>query len=175
MERLGQTRHHDPGQLLGKHLKGSKEIVRSLVPNAKEVKIAETGIRMSRIKGTDVFEWSGSPNSVPDRFRIVWSDDQGKQHDQLEAYCFPPQISDFDLHLFNEGNHQQAYTFLGAHEKTVDGIAGVLFATWAPNAERVSVVGDFNHWDGRRHPMRVRGSSCVCGNYLFLNCGRNAL
>ncbi len=69
-----------------------------------------------------------------------------------DPYCFPPQLSDFDLHLFGEGKHWHAYRFLGAHYHVADGVPGVLFATWAPNAERVSVVGDFNHWDGRAPP-----------------------
>ena len=159
--RLGETRHHDPGMILGKHIEGTVEIARSLVPGAKAVTIAETGASMSRIEETDVFEWSGPRNSVPDRYRIIWHDTDNHRHDQYEPYCFPPQVSDFDLHLFNEGRHQQVYEFLGAHYKTVEGVSGVLFATWAPDAERVSVVGDFNYWDGRRHPMRVRGSSGV--------------
>ncbi len=159
--RLKALRHHDPGLVLGKHLHGSIEIARCLVPDAKEVKLAHTGDGMSRIKGTDVFEWRGAQNSIPDRFRIKWRDADGKEHDQYEPYSFPPQLSDFDLHLFNEGKHLHAYTFLGAHCIEVDNIPGVLFATWAPNAERISVIGDFNHWDGRHHPMRVRGSSGV--------------
>src|SRR5690606_23828574 len=73
----------------------------------------------------------------------------------------PPRISGFDLHLFGEGTHRQAWRFLGAHVAECDGIRGTHFAVWAPNAERVSVVGDFNAWDGRRHPMRSRGSSGV--------------
>ncbi|OQX35035.1 MAG: 1,4-alpha-glucan branching enzyme, partial [Candidatus Sedimenticola endophacoides] len=73
----------------------------------------------------------------------------------------PPQIDDFDLHLFGQGTHWHAYRFLGAHPRRIDGIDGVLFAVWAPNAQRVSVIGDFNHWDGRAHPMRSRGGSGV--------------
>lgn len=161
ISRLSAACHHDPGVVLGKHCQGSTEIARSLVPNAKLVTIAETGQRMKRIRGSDVFEWSGPKDSVPDMFRIRWQDTEGLTHEQYEAYCFPPQISDFDLHLFNEGKHQHAYLFLGAQHKSIGSITGVLFATWAPNAERVSVIGDFNQWDGRRHPMRVRGSSGI--------------
>ncbi len=70
-------------------------------------------------------------------------------------------ISDHDLYLFNEGRLWQAYRTLGSHAMEIDGIAGVLFSVWAPNAERVSVVGGFNRWDGRVHPMAVHGSSGV--------------
>ncbi len=161
ISRLSAACHHDPGVVLGKHCQGSTEVVRSLVPDAKVVMIVEIGQRMKRIRGSDVFEWSGPKDSVPDKFRIRWQDTQGLKHEQYEPYCFPPQISDFDLHLFNEGKHQHAYLFLGAQHKSIESITGVLFATWAPNAERVSVIGDFNQWDGRRHPMRVRGTSGI--------------
>src|SRR5207247_631265 len=73
-------------------------------------------------------------------------------------YRFPPVISDFDLHLLGEGNHLQLYNKLGAHPMVIDGVPGTAFAVFAPNARRVSVVGDFNLWDGRRHAMRVRGT-----------------
>ena len=79
----------------------------------------------------------------------------------FDAYCFPPCISSHDLYLFNEGRLNQAYRTLGAHMMERDGVAGVRFALWAPNAERVSVVGELNRWDGRVHPMSVHGSSGV--------------
>ena len=78
-----------------------------------------------------------------------------------DPYSFMPVLSDFDLHLFNEGNHLGIYERLGAHKIVHGGAEGFCFAVWAPNAVRVSVVGDFNCWDGRRHPMRVRGMSGV--------------
>ncbi len=82
-------------------------------------------------------------------------------HTEYDPYTFTAQIADFDLHLFGEGKHWHIYRVLGATLCRVDGITGVLFATWAPNATRVSVVGDFNDWDGRRHPLRSRGGSGV--------------
>src|SRR5206468_5894760 len=75
-----------------------------------------------------------------------------------DAYRFPPVLSDFDLHLLGEGNHLDLYNKLGAHPMTFDGVPGVAFIVFVPNAKRVSVVGDFNFWDGRRHAMRVRGN-----------------
>jgi 1,4-alpha-glucan branching enzyme len=78
-----------------------------------------------------------------------------------DPYRYPPVLTDFDLHLFNEGTHLHLYKKLGAHLMEHDGTAGVCFAVWAPNAERVSVIGNFNQWDGRRHPMRPRGASGV--------------
>ena len=74
-----------------------------------------------------------------------------------DPYRFPPVLSDFDLYLLGEGTHQRIYDKLGAHPMTLDGVRGVAFVVLAPNARRVSVVGDFNFWNPRRHPMRVRG------------------
>ena len=74
-----------------------------------------------------------------------------------DPYRFPPVLSDFDLYLLGEGTHQRLYDKLGAHPMTLDGVDGVAFVVLAPNARRVSVVGDFNFWNPRRHPMRVRG------------------
>ncbi len=78
-----------------------------------------------------------------------------------DAYAFAPQIPEYDLHLFNEGKLRQAYRTLGSHSVEIDGVAGVLFSVWAPNAGRVSVVGEFNRWDGRVHQMAVEGLSGV--------------
>ena len=75
-----------------------------------------------------------------------------------DPYRFPPVLSDFDLYLLAEGTHMHLYEKLGAHPMVIDGVAGVAFAVFAPDARRVSVVGDFNFWDGRRHAMRVRGN-----------------
>lgn len=159
--RLQAGRHHDPGIILGKHHQGPVEVARSMVPDARSVSITGIDAQMRRITDTDIYEWSGPTGSIPDKFCISWQDKHGTQHEQYEPYCFAAQISEFDLYLFCAGKHQQAYRFLGAQHHAIEAIAGILFATWAPNAERVSVIGDFNQWDGRRHPMRIRGSSGV--------------
>ncbi|MFA7095214.1 MAG: 1,4-alpha-glucan branching protein GlgB [Gammaproteobacteria bacterium] len=156
-----EARHHDPFSVLGKHPYGQGEVVRAYIPGASQVTIVEGGRAMQRIPETDLFEWYGKAGELPARYQLAWTDAGGREHIAYDPYCFPPQLSEFDLHLFGEGRHWHAYRFLGAHVHIVDGIEGVLFATWAPNAQRVSVVGDFNNWDGRRHPMRVRGGSGV--------------
>ena len=84
-----------------------------------------------------------------------------RRYEIEDSYRFPPVLSDFDLHLFSEGTHSRLYEKYGAHLTDHAGVRGVSFAVWAPNAERVSVIGDFNQWDGRRHPMRPRGGSGV--------------
>jgi 1,4-alpha-glucan branching enzyme len=137
-------------------------LVRAFLPNAVEVSIAEgSGLPMQRLHDTAFFEWQGAASLVPERYRLHWRDHDNREYIAYDPYCFPPQLADFDLHLFNEGKHWHTYRFLGAHHRKVDDIDGVQFAVWAPNAERASVVGDFNRWDGRAHPMRVRGGSGV--------------
>jgi 1,4-alpha-glucan branching enzyme len=161
LERIIQARHHDPFAVLGRHMMDGRLVVRAYLPSAGEATLAERDQPMQRIPGTDLFQWEGEIGSVPERYRLIWRDADHRQHIAYDPYSFPPQIADYDLHLFGEGKHWHAYRFLGAHPHEVDGIAGVLFAAWAPNAERASVVGEFNDWDGRRHPMRLRGGSGV--------------
>ena len=161
LERIAQARHHDPFSVLGKHRDQDIDLVRVFMPQADEVTIAEGNVRLDRIPDTDMFEWRGTPGTVPDHYHLVWNDAEQHEHIAHDPYSFPPQLPDFDLHLFSEGRHRHAYRMLGAHVHAVDEVTGILFAVWAPNAERVSVVGEFNQWDGRRHPMRVRGGSGV--------------
>ena len=94
-------------------------------------------------------------------YLLDWIDKEGHNHQHHDPYDFGVQLSDYDLHLFGEGKNSQIYNQFGAHLHTFDAIDGVLFSVWAPNAARVSVIGDFNHWDGRCHPMRCLGSTGV--------------
>jgi 1,4-alpha-glucan branching enzyme len=166
LDKLVQARHHDPFSVLGHHRRDGQSVVRAFIPRATEVSIAEGGLAMERLPGTDLFQWRGDGSALPGHYRLIWRDGERREHIVHDPYSYPPQLADFDLHLFGEGKHWNAYRFLGAHGHEVDGVAGVLFAVWAPNAERVSVVGDFNGWDGRCHPMRVRPG---CGVWeLFL-------
>ncbi|MFZ4537500.1 1,4-alpha-glucan branching protein GlgB [Propionivibrio sp.] len=160
-QRISEARHHDPFAVLGRHPDGKEVVVRAFIPHAAEVRIAEGGLLLSRLPESDHFEWRGDGKALPAHYSLIWRDSHHREHISRDPYTFAPQIGDLDLHLFGEGRHRHAFTFLGAHEHEVDGIGGVLFALWAPNAERASVIGDFNHWDGRRHQMRVRGGSGV--------------
>ncbi len=161
LQRIIHARHHDPFAVLGRHVVGDRLHLRAYVPLATEVTVADGELPMHRVADSDLFEWQGAADAVPDHYRLIWRDIEHREHLAHDPYTFAPQLSDFDLHLFSEGRHWHAYRFMGAHLHEADGIAGVLFAVWAPNAERVSVVGDFNAWDGRRHPMRVRGGTGV--------------
>ncbi|MEO5366130.1 MAG: 1,4-alpha-glucan branching protein GlgB [Magnetococcus sp. WYHC-3] len=157
LRRIAEARHHDPFDVLGRHvLPGGNLLVRVYLPHAEEAAIVEGNLPLQRIEGTDFFQFQGRESAVPLRYRVRWRDDQHVEHIGYDPYCFTPCLTDFDLHLFSEGRHRHAQNFLGSHAIEKDGARGVLFAVWAPNAERVSVVGDFNRWDGRRHPMRVR-------------------
>ncbi len=157
--RLIEARHHDPFEVLGPHEQGRRTQLCAHLPWAEEVEIEELGEPLRRIDGTDLFVWQGSAGVLPPHYHLRWRGKDGHWHSDIDPYSFPPLLPDFDMHLFAEGRHWHIYRLLGAHPCEVDGIAGVRFATWAPNAERVSVVGDFNRWDGRCHPMRVRGAS----------------
>ena len=161
LQRIVEARHHDPFAILGYHPDGGQSLVRAHLPFAQEARIAEGDLTMNRIPNTDLFEWKGNDGQLPKHYSLVWRDQGQREHISRDPYTFWPQVGDLDLHLFNEGRHRHAYRFLGSHEHEADGVAGILFAVWAPNAERVSVVGDFNRWDGRCHPMRVRGGSGV--------------
>jgi 1,4-alpha-glucan branching enzyme len=153
--RIQQARHHDPFSMLGRHTDGEETVIRVFNPQANEVSLADNGIALQRIPESDIFEWRGRDKSLPQHYRLIWRDRTNREHINHDPYNYEMQLSDFDLHLFNEGRHRHAYRFLGANDREVEGVSGILFAVWAPNAERVSVVGDFNDWDGRRHPMRV--------------------
>lgn len=162
--RIIEARHHDPFEVLGSHRQDDgTATVRAFLPQAERARINEAGIDLERIPGTDLFAWEGPADQLAEHshYRVTWYDRQGRVESRCDPYTFGPQLGDFDLHLFGEGRHWHAYRFLGSHRRTVDGVEGFQFAVWAPGAHRVSVIGDFNNWDGRAHPMRVRGGSGV--------------
>ena len=160
-EKIISASHHDPFCYLGLHRTKNEASLRVYAPNTRKLYLRSDQVELERQGDTDFFEWTGANEKVSDHEQLTRVDDHGSRNDFYDPYSFPPQISDFDLYLFQQGKHWHIYRILGAHTRIVDGIAGVLFATWAPNAQRVSVIGDFNGWDGRRHSMRNRGSSGV--------------
>jgi 1,4-alpha-glucan branching enzyme len=156
--RLLQARLHDPFRILGRQpLRRGRCVVRALLPHTMAVDIVEAGEPMRRIPGTDLFEWTGRGEQVPSHYRLRRRTSWGSTIEEFDPYCFEPMLDESGLEAFARGEHIRAASFLGAHLCTVDDIEGVRFAVWAPNAERVSVIGDFNSWDGRSHPLRVRG------------------
>lgn len=165
--RIVSATHHDPFEVLGKHplaipTTNANTIVRVFLPGARNASVVLDDGQLqalTRIEGTDFFEWYGLSIQLKSHYKIHWTDRHNNSHTEYDPYCFAPQLGELDMHLFNEGQHWNIYEVLGAHPHQVDGVDGILFATWAPSAERVSVIGDFNSWDGRHHPMRVRGGS----------------
>jgi 1,4-alpha-glucan branching enzyme len=163
---LIEARHHDPFTVLGPHGEGRDACVRAFLPRTHQVFVETNRRPMQRIGGTDLFEFRGDVSDLPRHYRLLVEDSYGNQRIQYDPYCFMPLIDDAELAEFNAGRHTAAYRFLGANARSVGGIEGTLFSLWAPNAERVSVVGDFNEWDGRCHPMRIRGQSGVWELFL---------
>lgn len=152
--------YKDPFTVLGMHREKGKLIVRALLPQAVSVAVVDssTGKKISPMQrwgDTALFvaEIAGKKELFPYRLEIDWGD-----HVQImeDPYRFPPVLGDIDVWLLSEGTHHRPYEKLGAHPIGMEGVQGVSFAVWAPNAKRVSVVGDFNGWDGRRHVMRFR-------------------
>ena len=164
LDNLKHGRHHDPFEYLGRHPVRGGEIYRAYMPSAEDVVLEGYG-PMPRIKNSDLFEVKLTPEEagkVPQHYRLTWREKHDEsEHSMVSPYTFGPQIGDLDLHLFSEGQHQHAWRFLGSHLTTIDGVDGCLFAVWAPNAVRISVVGDFNGWNGLRHPLRNRGHSGI--------------
>ncbi len=148
--------HADPFSYLGPHTEGDRAVVRVFLPDADRVVAVDEGgeHELARLDAAGLF--AGPLDGAQHyRLRARFGDNEVEMED---PYRFPPVLSDFDLYLLGEGNHLKMYDRLGAHPMVMEGVAGVAFAVWAPNARRVSVVGDFNFWDGRRHAMRVRGN-----------------
>src|SRR6201989_2066072 len=153
-----EGRHSDPFRYLGLHTEGGHKVVRAFLPEASHVDaIDEHGhaAELARIHDAGLFAGAMPNGSTRYQLRARFGDNVVQLDD---PYRFPPVLSDFDLYLLGEGTHQRIYDKLGAHPMTLDGVPGVAFVVLAPNARRVSVVGDFNFWNARRHPMRVRGS-----------------
>jgi len=159
LQRIAAGCHHDPHALLGVHAAAGGKVVRAYLPAVRDVRIAG-GATMRRLGATDFFEVELASDAGPHP-RLSWTDAHGTHHERVDPYSFAPTLQPSDLALFATGTHVEAWKMLGAHPASFDGIDGVRFAVWAPDAERVSLVGPFCDWDGRRLPMRVLGSSGV--------------
>ena len=163
---------HDPALVLGAHPTGDGIILRAWHPDAVGAELLELDPdsgRETRVWEMDAAPVAGlfaallpgavAPSPVIFRYRFHFPG--GSVWESYDPYLFTPQLGELDLHLIGAGCHRRLYEVLGAHPLVCEGVAGVAFAVWAPNAERVSVVGDFNHWNGLCHPLRIRGESGV--------------
>jgi 1,4-alpha-glucan branching enzyme len=160
IEAVLAARHGDPFSFLGIHEDGGKLVVRVMLPGAEAVTVidAATGdvagvAERVHPDGLFIARLNGRAAQFPYRLRVSW---KGATHEFDDAFRFPPVLGDLDVHLLAEGTHLDSDKKLGAHPLTHEGVEGVAFAVWAPNARRVSVIGGFSAWDGRRLPMRSR-------------------
>jgi len=160
----------DPHGFLGAHPRpqgeadGAGVVVRAWRPEAAKVTVlTEDGATVELREGEEagLFEGDLPGAGLPLRYRLEVAYPDGSTFTIEDPYRFAPTIGEVDLHLVGEGRHEHLYETLGAHVREVDGVAGVSFAVWAPAARAVSVVGDFNTWDGRLHPMRSMGPSGI--------------
>jgi 1,4-alpha-glucan branching enzyme len=167
IDKIVGNQHHDPFAVLGSHMVESdrtvgkaKWQVRAYLPNAEAATVIlpqdRTEYKMQSYHNPHFFVCEiETPELANYQLRVKEGEHERVIHD---PYAFrSPLLTDFDIHLFAEGNHHRIYEKLGSHPTTINGVAGVNFAVWAPNARNVSIIGDFNGWDGRKHQMRIVG------------------
>ena len=166
INRIIASEHHDPFQVLGFHVldhDGASSVIRTFQPNATACWLIANGERkeMYKTRPEGFFEIV-IPNCTepfPYEYEAVFYDEN--HHVFKDPYRFLPQMSEYDRYLFNNGTNYEIYNTLGAQLVTIDGVSGTIFRVWAPSAKRVSILGNFNYWDGRVHQMRVLGHSGV--------------
>ena len=153
---LAEGRHGDPFAVLGPHDTASGQAVRAFLPGARSVALIDAGgtvLAQMEAGGADGLFEALLPSAQTYRLRIDWG---GGVQETEDPYSFPPLLGEMDIYLVKEGRQLRLADCLGAKPMRINGVDGVRFAVWAPNARRVSVIGPFNIWDGRRHPMRLR-------------------
>lgn len=165
IKRILNADHHDPHSVLGVHPVEGGVTIRVFDPDAAEISVIDIHDAKSRYLMKQFGDSGFFIAFIPDREIFAYDlhivTYQGEASINRDPYSFTPLLGEVDLHLFNEGTHYEIHKKLGAHTVMVDGATGVRFAVWGPNARRVSVIGDFNQWDGRRHMMRSLGQSGV--------------
>jgi 1,4-alpha-glucan branching enzyme len=169
IDALAGARHNDPFSVLGPHSEDGSIVIRAIQPRAEAIALLLGGgdpVPMRRRDPAGVFDvrLEGVTQAPEYRLRVTYPG--GHVADIDDPYRYGRVIGDYDLYLFGEGNHTRIYDKFGAHPMRISDTEGVHFAVWAPNAQRVSVVGDFNDWDGRTHPMRSLGASGVWEIFL---------
>jgi 1,4-alpha-glucan branching enzyme len=171
-------RSADPFSVLGPHRTSEGWAIRFFLPWAASASVALRGVTIDQLtvpppvlmEATKlrpegffeaIFPTQQTNPPAPSSYKLLGRTHEGASFELYDTYAFPYLLTEFDLHLMGEGRHYDTYDKLGAHIITLEGVRGVHFSVWAPSARRVSVVGDFNRWDGRVHPMRARGSSGI--------------
>jgi 1,4-alpha-glucan branching enzyme len=152
----------DPHRVLGAHeADDGGVVVRTYRPDAKGVRIKPANVDAELKDPAGLWEALLPKEKLPLRYELEVEYPDGNTYTVRDPYAFLPTLGELDLHLIGEGKLEELYGKLGAHVREIDGVVGTAFAVWAPNARAVSVVGDFNSWDGRLHPMRSLGSSGI--------------
>jgi len=169
VERLVARDHPAPHDLLGAHEEAGGVVVRAYRPEAASVRVVPSRgkpVELVQRHPAGLFEGKLPRRTLPLRYRLHVDYPDGLSVELDDPYAFLPTLGELDLHLVGEGRHEELYQRLGAHVSELDGVGGAAFAVWAPSARSVSVVGDFNHWDGRRHAMQSRGGSGIWELFL---------
>jgi 1,4-alpha-glucan branching enzyme len=169
VDALVAGRTADPHGVLGAHPSKNGVKVRAYRPEAERVSVIVNGgdpVKLKRCHPAGVFEGTVKGAELPLVYELEVAYPDGNAFRVQDPYRFPPTVGELDLHLAGEGRHEELYERLGAHVTEIDGVAGTAFAVWAPAATSVSVVGDFNSWDGRLNPMRSMGSSGIWEVFL---------
>ena len=151
----------DPHSVLGAHESNGGVVVRTYRPDARAVRVQPAGVDAELKDPAGLWEALLPKAKLPLDYELEVEYADGNTFTLRDPYAFPPTLGDFDLHLIGEGKLEQLYSKLGAHVTEIDDVTGTAFAVWAPNAKSVSVVGEFNSWDGRLHPMRTLGGSGI--------------
>jgi 1,4-alpha-glucan branching enzyme len=169
IELVVRREHSDPHQVLGAHPSNGGVVVRAFRPAAEQVLARPRDgepVELEQRHPAGLFEGMLDGAELPLRYELVVSYPDGNTFTLDDPYAFPPTFGELDLHLAGEGRHEDIYERLGAHVRELEGVRGTSFAVWAPSASAVSVVGDFNGWDGRLHPMRSLGASSIWEIFL---------
>ncbi|QEH37100.1 1,4-alpha-glucan branching enzyme GlgB [Aquisphaera giovannonii] len=174
MDLVVNADHWNPFVVLGPHeMEGQNGrrkswVIRAFLPEARAASLVDLAggepgrlVPMEKLHPDGFFQVIVADRDAAPRYRFRIENFEGHSWEQVDPYQFGPVLTDFDLHLLGEGTHLRNYERLGAHLRMHEGFRGVHFAVWAPNAQRVSVVGNFNHWDGRRHQLRNRGATGI--------------
>ncbi|MDF1616221.1 1,4-alpha-glucan branching protein GlgB [Petrocella sp. FN5] len=163
MSEILGTEHRDPHHFLGMHQQDGIYYINAYKPSAFKMEVLDLThhqqIKMTNIKDTGIFTAVVGDQPIDYKLKIV--EGSGYEWETYDAYAFEPVIQELDMYLFGNGTHYEIYKKLGAHLMTINGISGVHFAVWAPNAKRVSVIGDFCGWDGRVYPLRNVNNSGI--------------
>ena len=164
---VNEAKHANPFSVLGRHTHNDITTITVYAPYSEKVYLDNDDSELTRIPDSDFFQCQLADIDLDPHYRLKWVDkDTHEESIGHDAYSFGAILPEFDQQLFSSGNHWHIYKKLGAHIHVVDSIEGVYFAVWAPNASRVSVIGDFNRWDGRCNPMRCLSDSGIWEIFL---------